>query len=72
MIGDKYSMTVTRINEDYIEDIAQDDLISSHKEDDRRIRDCRVRAFIYYFINNARQKKQYNDKLVKYIERIAG
>lgn len=31
-----------------------------------------MRVFIYYFINNAKQKKQYNDKLVKYIERVAG
>ena len=72
LTSDKYSMIVTRINEDYIEDIAQDDLISSNKEDDYRMRDYRVRVFIYYYINNAKQKKQYNDKLVKYIERVAG
>ena len=35
------------------------------------MRDYRVRIFIYYFINNSKQKKQYNDKLVKYIERVA-
>ena len=36
------------------------------------MRDYRVRVFIYYFINNSKQKKQYNDKLVKYIERVSG
>ena len=30
-----------------------------------------MRVFIYYFINNAKQKYEYNKKLVSYIERLA-